>query len=178
MASEFIIDGLKELRAMSDGYKGSRGLVKRLIKKACREFVQRSKTTAVQEHLSKRGPDTLGGYRGDLSRRLGINVEENGNDIFASLGSPMPYARAWEYGRPPGKQPPSAPLALWAKRILGVSYKESKSVGFLIARSIGRKGRKARPFLRPSLEKNFDYLKDDIETLIQGAAQGGWKYGV
>lgn len=163
---------------MADGYKGSRGLVKRLIKMACGDFVQRARTTAIQDHLTKRGPETLGVYTGSLSQRLAGEVEEKGNDILASLGSSMPYARAWEYGRPPGKQPPSAPLALWAKRILGVSEKESKSVGFLIARSIGRKGRKARPFLRPSLEKNFDYLKDDIETLIQGAAQGGWKYGV
>lgn len=163
---------------MADGYKGARGLVKRLIKQACGKYLEKAVKTAQNEHLNKRGPDTLGAYNGHLSQRLGRNVEENGNDIFAYLGSSMPYARAWEYGRPPGKQPPSTPLALWAKRVLGVSEKESKSVGFLIARSIGRKGRKARPFLRPALEKNVQYLKDDIETLIQGAAEGGWKYGV
>ena len=178
MASKFIIEGLKELRDLADGYKGAPALVSRLIKRACGDYIQRARTTAINEHLTKRGPETLGVYRGSLSTRLAGEVTESGKDIFASLGSPMPYARAWEYGRPPGQQPPSAPLAEWAKKILGVSDKEAKSVGFLIARSIGRKGRTARPFLRPALEKNIGYLTDDITTLIQGAAQGGWKYGV
>lgn len=178
MASNFIIEGLKELRALADGYKGAPALVSKLIVQACEKFVFKARETSITEHLTKRGPETLGVYRGSLSQRLVAKVEQSGKDTMASLGSPMIYARAWEYGRPPGKQPPSAPLALWAKRVLGVSEKEAQSVGFLIARSIGKKGRTARPFLRPALEKNFQFLQDDISTLIQGAAQGGWVSGV
>lgn len=180
MASKFIIEGLKELRALADGYKGAPALVSRLIKQACKDYLARARKTSINEHLTDRSPTSLGIDRGQLSKitNIHIDVTESGKDIYASLGSSMPYARAWEYGRPPGKQPPSTPLALWAKRVLGVSDKEAKSVGFLIARSIGKKGRTARPFLRPALEKNISYLTDDITTLIQGAAEGGWKYGV
>lgn len=178
MADRFIIEGLAELRKLADGYAGAPKLIRDLIVKAGKKFAEQSRRTSVDEHLSNRSQETLGVYRGDLRSRLRADVSDDGDSVFAGLASSMPYARAWEYGRAPGRQPPSKPLAEWARLVLGVPEKESKGVGYLIARSIGQKGRKARPFMRPALEKNLDSLSNDITTLIQGAASAGWKYGV
>lgn len=55
------------------------------------------------------------------------------------------YAVYVEYGRGPGKPPPLEPIMLWAKRKgLAAEERELRSVAFLIARAIGRRGTIAR----------------------------------
>lgn len=71
-----------------------------------------------------------------------------------------PYAGVIEKGRRAGaRQPPSEPLARWAQRKLGLPYKRARSVGFLIARAIKRRGIPGKFVLRdaiPKLEAAFE----------------------
>lgn len=66
-------------------------------------------------------------------------------------GAPSLYALWADQGRPPGKRPPNvvpgnptAGMAYWAARKFGypIGSKAAISAGFLVARSIGRKGSK------------------------------------
>lgn len=56
-----------------------------------------------------------------------------------------------EHGRRPGKGPPPDVISKWARRKLGLSRDEAKSVGFLIGRKISRHGLKGRHILATSL---------------------------
>ena len=66
------------------------------------------------------------------------------------LHNPLDYAWAVEAGRKKGSMPPpnSESLLLWVTRKLGVTGKEAKSLAFVIARAIGRKGTKGFFMLR------------------------------
>jgi hypothetical protein len=73
-----------------------------------------------------------------------------------------------EYGRRAGaRMPPPNALATWARRHGGIDP-------FVLARSIGRKGIKARPFLHPALRS----AEDKIRSLLGAAAkeiEGLWR---
>lgn len=63
------------------------------------------------------------------------------DDLRGIVASPQKYAVVVEKGRRPGaKMPPVAAIELWARRVLGVT-----GLGFVIARSIAKKGIKPRP---------------------------------
>lgn len=177
MASEFIIEGIRELERMSGNYSRARHMIHDLLFKACEKWAGNMRKTSGSKYLSKRSRTTLGSDFGNLRSSIQSGVHERGNDMIMYLGSGMPYARAWEEGRPSGRQPPSKPLADWVRRVLGKSDKESKSIGYLIARDIGRKGRKARPFLRPAIDDNFPDFKEDIFTIVTGTVKKGFENG-
>lgn len=67
----------------------------------------------------------------------GIMVE---GKIFSS-DSPVKVASV-ETGRSPGRPPPISNIESWVNRKLGIGGAEGRSVAFLIARSIGRRGTK------------------------------------
>ena len=88
----------------------------------------------------------LGGY--GLQRMAGAlstDVRVGAGTVTGTLT--VAHPGYWvEHGRRPGKQPPIAAIRGWAL--------ERGLVPFLVARAIGRRGIRARPFLRPALERN------------------------
>jgi len=78
--------------------------------------------------------------------RQAIAHQFNGSGLMTSgrvFSSDMPIKTAsLEHGRRPGKMPPRGPIELWVARKLGIGGPEGRSVAFLIARSIGRRGTK------------------------------------
>lgn len=66
----------------------------------------------------------------------------------AEVRNDAPYSGVVEYGRRAGaRAPPRAEIARWVQRRMGLSEKEARSVAFLIARSIKRRGLKGRHIL-------------------------------
>lgn len=64
-------------------------------------------------------------------------------------GPALQYAAAVEKGRRPGaQQPPTKPIEAWARR------KGIRAPAYVLARAIGRKGIKARPYLAPAWQRN------------------------
>lgn len=76
--------------------------------------------------------------------RKGVQTMVTGTwaSMLGRVFNPVAHAMAVETGRKPGKQPPTERLLLWVRRKLGVSDKQARSVAFLVARKIGRKGTK------------------------------------
>ncbi len=94
----------------------------------------------VESAVVAKTPRGVGGEAG-LAGSIFGETAATGNSFSAVIGTPLEYGAVVELGRRPGKrQPPIEPIALWARRKLGVSDKEARSVGFLIARKIGREG--------------------------------------
>lgn len=176
MPSEILISGLAELETMVANLSTARKKMSNLMITACKIFARKTVQTAQEKYLSRRGPEALGADTGVLKSSIQSTVEPSGSEINITVGTGQTWARAWEYGRPAGKRPPSQPLAEWARRVMGVSEKESKGIGFLIARDIGRKGRKPRPFLAPAVSDNLKSLQDDMDSVLMSWANSGFKY--
>jgi hypothetical protein len=91
-----------------------------------------------------------------MAGALSSDVRVGGTSIQGTLT--VAHPGFWvERGRRPGKQPPIAAIRGWAL--------ERGLTPFLVARAIGRRGIRARPFLRPAFERN----KRGIEALFARA---------
>ncbi len=99
----------------------------------------------------------------DTRRLMGSithRISGSGTSLHGEVGPSTGYGRFVEYGRRPGKPPPVSAIAAWAHR-------KNIAVPFLVARAIGRRGIKPRPFLAPALEAN----RGKIATLFDGVAR-------
>jgi len=77
------------------------------------------------------------------------------------------YARWVEFGRRPGRMPPITVMADWAYKKGIASAENTRAVGYLIARSIARKGTKAQPFLAPAFERERVKFKEAMKQIIR-----------
>ena len=102
-----------------------------------------------------------------------------------SIGTHTGYGLYIEFGRRPGKPPPYRDLIKWVKRkkIAG-SYsiktrkrsgskkrqdKENIGLAIAIAKSIGKKGTKAKPFLMPAFQREKKRIMFEVKKAINNA---------
>jgi len=79
---------------------------------------------------------------------LGQLIDWNAYRVWNST----PYAAPVEYGRRPGaKPPPVRALEPWVEKVLQVAPNRVRSVAFLVAKAIGRRGIKGRNILEQAL---------------------------
>lgn len=147
MASEFIIDGIKELEKMAGNYAGARKLMHELLFKACQKFSLESSEASKKKYLSGGARDTLKVVTGRLRSSITPEVKESGADILVTLGTGVPYGAIHEYGGP--------------------ILRKGKVVGRMPQRS----------FLRRAFADNMDIFKEDIMTVMTGAAKNGFARG-
>lgn len=95
-----------------------------------------------------------------------IRAEQVG-ELHFRVATGTNYARAVEEGRRPGKMPGTANgLMEWVKQKTRQTGTELDRTTFLIARAIGRRGIKPRPYMQPA----FESQKDKIVARVQEAA--------
>ncbi len=87
-----------------------------------------------------------------LPRHTGMTAASVASDAFATavgvigtVGSSQPSATFLELGTKP-HMPPIDALVPWVKAVLGVDPKRARSVAFLVARKIARKGTKPKRY--------------------------------
>lgn len=135
------------------------------------------------------------GVSGQLRRSIAFSrAKQRGRKVVAQVGfrtKGQAAAMAMEFGRRAGaKPPPAESLLLWVKRVvrptkdMGHKGKRGRNIGyrnrdqvirdtaFLIARSIGRKGIKARRFLRNAWAKRKGMARQVIAQHIRKAIAG------
>ena len=95
-------------------------------------------------------------------------VDDKTLDVgFFSSDSDKGYASYVEYGRKPGKMPPPDILEAWAYKKFRLSHKEARSAAWALARSIAKKGTKARPFFEPAVESGWRKMIDKIAKIVK-----------
>ena len=96
-------------------------------------------------------------------------VDEKTLDVgfFSSDVENKGYARYVEYGRKPGKMPPPDILEAWAYKKFRLSHKEARSMAWALARSIAKKGTKARPYFEPAVESGWRKMIDKIAKIVK-----------
>ena len=87
--------------------------------------------------------------------------------FFSSDVEDKGYARYVEYGRKPGKMPPPDILEAWAYKKFRLSHKEARSMAWALARSIAKKGTKARPYFEPAVESGWRKMIDKIAKIVK-----------
>ena len=119
--------------------------------------------------------------RGTLRNGVQNEIQGQAVDLTGRVFNPLLHALPVETGAKP-HWPPAAALEGWVKRKLGISDpREAKSVAFLVARAIARRGTKAvEMFARgftaaePRVRARFDEaLKRIAERLSQGGGGRG-----
>lgn len=100
---------------------------------------------------------------GNLRRTITHKVDRAAVPLWAQIGTNAPYARAVHEGRRPGAaMPPLKAIAGWLARHGG-----DPSSAFVVARSIGRRGIKGRPFLKQAMAA----MTGSIDGAFQEAAR-------
>ena len=95
-------------------------------------------------------------------------VDDKTLDVgFFSSDSDKGYASYVEYGRKPGKMPPPDILEAWAYKKFRLSHKEARSMAWALARSIAKKGTKARPYFEPAVESGWRKMIDKIAKIVK-----------
>lgn len=84
----------------------------------------------------------------------GVEISQSALVGYSDPTPTAPYAWYVIYGRGPGRRPPTSALIPWVEKKLGYVDKVARSVAFLIARKIGRKGTKPNDFVTPIVKKN------------------------
>ena len=154
------------LTALHDLARAYPGVVAEEGGKGMDRVVRRLETEVV-----KGTPRGVGGAAG-LAGSIHGEVVSHGLPIVGVVGTPLEYGIVIEEGRRPGQRmPPVGPIALWAQRKLGVSGKEARSVGFVIARSIGKKGFKGARMFERAWNRLERWVQDELRTIATRVAE-------
>lgn len=107
---------------------------------------------------------------GNLRRTITHTVDGAAIPTFALVGTNAPYALVVHEGRGAGKAPPPVQALLgWARR-----HGIPSNRVYLVARAIGRKGIKGRPFLKNAMAR----VRGQVDGALSRAAkeiEAAWK---
>lgn len=94
------------------------------------------------------------------------------------LRNDAPYSLFVESGRRAGaRQPPVMALVPWVQRVLGVPERRARSVAFMVARAISRRGIPARPVLKSpmTLQHVAAVMRDELLRALNEAASASMR---
>ncbi|MCK5120183.1 MAG: hypothetical protein KAQ78_11385, partial [Candidatus Latescibacteria bacterium] len=86
-----------------------------------------------------------------LADTIHSDVGVSGKKVWGITGTPAEHGEPVEHGTEP-HFPPTGPIKHWVERVLGIPDPESKSVAFLIARSISKRGTKGAHMFEQGFE--------------------------
>ena len=123
----------------------------KLIGEPLRRALQKSLYT-VQNAAKREVPVDSGRLRASLAKKEAVFIDTSPTPMYGTLGTNVVYARYVHDGRDPGRPPPAKALMVWARRHGNINV-------YALARAIGRRGIKAKPFLRGPLMSNTDRIR-------------------
>lgn len=102
-----------------------------------------------------------------LQRSLTHQVTSTANSVTGRVGTNLTYALAVEEGRRAGAaMPPSGSLTGWMAR-KGIDARFE----FVVRRAIGRRGIRARPYLKPAFVKNRAAISREMDQVLRRVSQ-------
>jgi hypothetical protein len=123
----------------------------------------------LEEQIAIRTPVNTGLLRGSI----GTFIRGRPLAIEGIVATPISYGVPVEYGRAAGKMPPVDAIEYWVKRKGIAPEGQERSVAFLIARAIGRRGTQGAHMFRdgfdasrPRIEQMFDQLLTDMTEAL------------
>ena len=156
------VEGLDELLRKMDRLPAE-------VQRECFKAMQRASLDIIADaksNLRANGSVVTGNLRASGKVQ---KVDEKTLDVgfFSSDVENKGYASYVEYGRKPGKMPPPDILEAWAYKKFRLSHKDARSAAWALARSIAKKGTKARPFFEPAVESGWRKMIDKIAKIVK-----------
>ena len=156
------VEGLDELLRKMDRLPAE-------VQRECFKAMQRASLDIIADakgNLRVNGSVVTGNLRASGKVQ---KVDEKTLDVgfFSSDVENKGYARYVEYGRKPGKMPPPDILEAWAYKKFRLSHKDARSAAWALARSIAKKGTKARPYFEPAVESGWRKMIDKIAKIVK-----------
>ena len=155
------VEGLDELLRKMDRLPAE-------VQRECFKAMQRASLDIIADaktNLRVNGSVVTGNLRASGKVQ---KVDDKTLDVgFFSSDSDKGYASYVEYGRKPGKMPPPDILEAWAYKKFRLSHKDARSMAWALARSIAKKGTKARPFFEPAVESGWRKMIDKIAKIVK-----------
>ena len=155
------VEGLDELLRKMDKLPAE-------VQRECFKAMQRASLDIIADaktNLRVNGSVVTGNLRASGKVQ---KVDDKTLDVgFFSSDSDKGYASYVEYGRKPGKMPPPDILEAWAYKKFRLSHKDARSAAWALARSIAKKGTKARPFFEPAVESGWRKMIDKIAKIVK-----------
>ena len=155
------VEGLDELLRKMDRLPAE-------VQRECFKAMQRASLDIIADaksNLRVNGSVVTGNLRASGKVQ---KVDDKTLDVgFFSSDSDKGYASYVEYGRKPGKMPPPDILEAWAYKKFRLSHKEARSMAWALARSIAKKGTKARPYFEPAVESGWRKMIDKIAKIVK-----------
>jgi hypothetical protein len=153
---EMVFDGSSLVR-MASRYEGAAPIVADETKTSMLRSVIAIEGTAKRNVAPFSDTDTL-------QRSLTHEVQATGGMVVGRAGTNVKYGKVVEDGRAAGAtMPPPAALVQggWLRR-----HGIPDSAAFVVARAIGRRGIKARPYLKPALQSNLVFIQREFDSLM------------
>lgn len=112
----------------------------------------------------------LGHMKGAWVQTTGVDVL--GAEIvgFSDPTPTAPYAWFVIHGRKPGKMPPVNALLPWVMKRTGIQGMRARSVAFLIARRIGKRGTKPHDIITPVVAAHINEWQQRLSDAVAGGA--------
>ena len=155
------VEGLDELLRKMDRLPAE-------VQRECFKAMQRASLDIIADaksNLRVNGSVVTGNLRASGKVQ---KVDDKTLDVgFFSSDSDKGYASYVEYGRKPGKMPPPDILEAWANKKFRLSHKDARSAAWALARSIAKKGTKARPYFEPAVESGWRKMIDKIAKIVK-----------
>ena len=156
------VEGLDELLRKMDSLPAE-------VQRECFKAMQRASLDIIADaktNLRVNGSVVTGKLRASGKVQ---KVDDKTLDVgfFSSDVENKGYARYVEYGRKPGKMPPPDILEAWAYKKFRLSHKDARSAAWALARSIAKKGTKARPYFEPAVESGWRKMIDKIAKIVK-----------
>jgi len=152
---------LTELTITVRGLEEVQALLRRFpqVVEAETRNTMRKSVDHMQEQVSGRTPVNTGALRGSIGTHITGSLV--GGALVGRVSTSIPYAEPVEFGRKKGKMPPVDAIEMWVVRKGIARGEDTRSVAFVIARAIGRRGTKGRYMFRDG----FDAGKDRVIRL-------------
>lgn len=138
--------------------------------RAAQNAAGRESVALLRKRTREARPASPGGGVGAVDRRRFLNgwvVESQG--LTTTVGNTAPHAAFVEYGRRPGKPPPTSALRGWVRRKLGASGKAADALAFLVARAIGRRGLLGRYILEGAFSRISRLHTTRVDQILSAA---------
>lgn len=103
----------------------------------------------LEGEVKSRAPHDTGVLRDSISSEVRVG----GMALKGLVSTPMIYGPPMEFGRKPGKQPPSDALKNWTRRHLG-----DEKLAFVVARAIGKKGIQKQEMFQNAWKDNLSRI--------------------
>lgn len=140
----------------------------RELKRALRGYNQKIRK-GLQQEVARTATDIHRDAKGDAPVDTGIlrnKINFVIQDLAATVFSGAKYSSDVEAGQKPGRWPNPQDIRKWVERKLGVARNRSKSVAFLVARKIFKKGTPAQPYFGPAVKKNQKEFFKNVKRMV------------